>query len=291
MSSLLFPRVTVITPTLNSGKYLDACILSVAGQAYDNKEHLIIDSRSLDGTLEIIDSYSKIYKHIRSVCEKDQGIYDAMNKGIRMAQDGYILFLGSDDELYDVNVLSDIFTKLDMLNYDIIYGNVMFEKRKTVGNSEFTKERFFTNNIPHQAIFCRRETYLKDLGWFDLKYKLWADYEMNLRWFENPNIKSVHIDKVISIYGEDGLSKGQSDHHFIRDARIIYSQNFKLAKNDRILNEGIYKIGLSEIEKRDLILGIKHVIVSFYYLKKIYLLKNLIVYTIRRILKVTSRKI
>jgi hypothetical protein len=178
---------------------------------------------------------------------------------------------------------------MKMLDFEVIYGDIKFEKRKTVGNGEFTKERFFTYNIPHQAIFCRRETYLNKLGWFNLRYKVWADYEMNLRWFANSNIKSVYVNRIISLYGEDGFSKGQSDKQFIKDARRLYSGNFHMARNDRVLNEGIYRIGLSEIEKRDLILGIKYVFVSLYYLKKVSILKNLILYTVRRILSGTSK--
>ncbi|NJL12522.1 MAG: glycosyltransferase [Microscillaceae bacterium] len=103
---MLYPKISIVTPSYNQGQYIEEAILSVIGQNYPNLEYIIIDGGSTDNTIEIIKKYEK---HITYwVSEKDKGIYDAMNKGIDVATGEWIYFLGTDDLLSD-NILIKIF--------------------------------------------------------------------------------------------------------------------------------------------------------------------------------------
>ena len=91
------PKISIITPTLNAAETLEACILSVKNQTYLNKEHLIIDGQSTDGTLHILKKHAENYPQLKWITENDDGIYDAMNKGIDLSSGDWLYFMGSDD--------------------------------------------------------------------------------------------------------------------------------------------------------------------------------------------------
>ena len=131
------PKISIITPTYNSEKSIESCILSVANQTYKNIEHLIIDGQSSDNTLGIVKNYAERFSHLRVISERDNGIYDAMNKGIDLAQGEWIYFLGSDDIFYDEHVLEDLFSKEDLGNCDLFMG---------ILNSRFP-EKYMTVNF------------------------------------------------------------------------------------------------------------------------------------------------
>ena len=104
------PLISIITPTYNSASTLEKNILSVASQKYKEIEHIFIDNCSTDKSLQIIETYKKKFKHIRVLSEKDEGVYDAMNKGIKVAKGEYLLFLNSGDCLLNKDVLKEVFT-------------------------------------------------------------------------------------------------------------------------------------------------------------------------------------
>ena len=94
-----YSKISIITPTYNAARVIAACLESVAQQGYPHLEHWIIDGLSKDNTLSIVQDYAQRYPHIKYISEKDQGIYDAMNKGIDLAAGDFLLFLGADDVL------------------------------------------------------------------------------------------------------------------------------------------------------------------------------------------------
>jgi glycosyltransferase involved in cell wall biosynthesis len=102
------PIISIIIPTYNAGKTLRTCIDSVVSQNYRQKEIWIVDNQSDDGTISIINEYAALYTYIKYISGEDRGTYDAMNKGIGVAKGRWLYFLGSDDTLYDENVLSAI---------------------------------------------------------------------------------------------------------------------------------------------------------------------------------------
>ncbi len=209
----------------NAEKDIESCILTVAGQTYQNREHLIVDGASTDGTLEIIRRYAEKYSHITVISEKDNGIYDAMNKGVERVRGGWIYFLGADDLFHDESVLEKIFGVEDVDLFDVIYGNVLWGDTGRIYDGKFTRIKLMEQNICHQAIFIRHAL-LVSLGKFDTGYTVWADYLLNLKWFNNDDIKVRHVDTVIARYGTSGRSSGMEDPDFIRDRENIFEEYF-----------------------------------------------------------------
>lgn len=222
------PKISIITPVYNAEENIESCMLSVASQNYKNVEHLIIDGLSTDNTLDIVKKYTDMYTHIRWISEKDNGIYDAMNKGIDLVQGEWIYFLGSDDIFYDDNVLEDLFIKEDLINYDLIYGNVKFKISGKIYDGEFSPSKLIEINICHQAIFQNKKLY-NIFGKYEAKYKGVADWVFNMKWFNSNKINYKFIDRIVAVYNEDGYSFNNPDNEFIKDREKIIKQEFRIS--------------------------------------------------------------
>lgn len=214
-------KITIITPTLNSAATIKACLLSVANQSYSNIEHLIIDGISSDQTLEIINDFQKKHTHIMLISEKDRGVYDAMNKGIINAKGDWIYFLGSDDKMFDNNVITKVVTFIEQDTYDVIYGDILSKAFSGRYDGEFDASKFYFQNICHQSIFFKSYIF-KTIGLYNLKYKINADWDFNLKWFFSPKVSRIHIDEIIAEYGETGISTLNKDELFHKDKILNY---------------------------------------------------------------------
>jgi glycosyltransferase involved in cell wall biosynthesis len=211
-------KFTIITPSFNSAKWIAGCIESVAQQSYKNIEHLVIDGASKDGTREMLEKASVQHPHLRFVSEKDKGIYDAMNKGMRNASGDYVLFLGSDDRLHDESVLANIAHALQFDRPDIVYGNIQTVgdglhglKHGSIYDGYFDIDKLLKRNICHQAIFYSREI-LKKAGDYDIRYRFYADWAYNLKCFSLG--RAQHIDLIIADYNTLGSSSVSDDPDF-----------------------------------------------------------------------------
>jgi glycosyltransferase involved in cell wall biosynthesis len=202
---------------------IGSCIQSVLDQKYPNIEHIIVDGLSADGTLPIIKKYTSQYSHIKLISEKDKGIYDAMNKGLNLATGEWIYFMGSDDKFYDNDVLKELFIEQKTEEIDVLYGNVIFKRSKERYDGAFDIEKLYSKNISHQAIFARK-TLFEKTGPFNLKYRSWADYEFNVKWLGNPEIKNKYIDKTVALYNDSGFSSKNIDVEFLKDKDSIFKK-------------------------------------------------------------------
>ena len=219
------PKISIITTTLNTGKTLEACILSVVNQTYLNKEYMIIDGLSTDGTLGIVKKYADIYPYIKWISEQDEGIYEAMNKGIDLSSGEWIYFLGADDSFYSDSVLDDIFNQEDIPDFDIIYGNVQWGSAAREYDGPFTKLDLLRKNICHQAIFTRKSVFDK-IGKFDTNYKIVADWVFNMKWFNMKYIRHRYINKIIAKYGLEGNSSNNDDSYFLQNKASLIETHF-----------------------------------------------------------------
>jgi glycosyltransferase involved in cell wall biosynthesis len=232
---LTTPKITIITPTFNSVEYVQAALESVSNQSYKNVEHLIIDGYSTDGTVEIVKKFQKEYPHIRLISEKDNGIYDAMNKGIKASSGDWLYFLGSDDRIINNGVLENIHSIILSVDCDVIYGNVFSKRFNGRYDGEFTYKKILSQNICHQSVFFKK-TIFKKTGLFNLKYKSHADWNHNFQWFLSPYIKKKYYDIIIAEYADEGYSSSNYDKIFEKDKIINFMQygnktipfNFKL---------------------------------------------------------------
>lgn len=206
-------KVTLITVTLNSEKYLEDSILSVMKQDYANIEHIIIDGESTDGTLAIIEKYKD---HItRWVSEKDYSMYDAINKGMRMASGDIIGTLNSDDVLASSDVISKIVTCFQSEKVDAVYGDLLYVDqddtdkvlRKWKGGV-FNKNKFRYGWMPAHPTFYFRRQLLDTCGYYETHFFSAADYEFMTRYLYYYKTSAAYIPKLIVKMRSGGMSNG-----------------------------------------------------------------------------------
>lgn len=211
------PLISIIIPTYNSEKTISESIKSILEQSFDNYEILIMDGISGDNTLNIVKEFND--PRIKIFSEKDSGVYDAMNKGIEKAEGKWLYFLGSDDTLYDKETLKDIEPFLG--NHDLVYGDAYFTFSKTFyGEEKSISSLIKGKNICHQAIFYQKDIF-KKVGFYNLKYPIWADLDFNIRCFINPSIKTYYIKKTIANYNDLNGISSEADQTFIEDFNIF----------------------------------------------------------------------
>ena len=175
-----------------------------------------MDGCSTDDTVKIIQSYSVKNKSVKCISEKDQGVYDAMNKGVKMAKGEWVYFLGSDDTLFDQHVLEKVNDHLKTVNCSVLYGNISSPVYGEKYDGEFNAQKILSKNIAHQAIFYKRKIF-KVIGYYNLNYAMLADWDFNLRWMNNRKIKGEYIDLIIANYAPGGISDNNYDSVFHKD--------------------------------------------------------------------------
>jgi glycosyltransferase len=206
-------KVTLITVTLNSEKYLEDCILSVINQSYTNIEHIIIDGESTDGTLSIIEKYKD---HIAAwVSEKDHSMYDAINKGMKMATGDIIGTLNSDDILASNDVISKIIACFESKKVDTVYGDLLYVDqddtskvlRKWTGG-EFKRSKFRYGWMPAHPTFYFRRNLLEKCGYYETHFFSAADYEFMTRYPYYYKTSAAYVPKLIVKMRSGGMSNG-----------------------------------------------------------------------------------
>lgn len=212
------PLVSVITVCFNSERYLERSIKSLLAQNYSNIEHIIIDGGSKDGTLDIIKKYEN---HISYwVSEPDEGIYDAINKGINVSKGDILYVLHSDDRLYDKDVIKKVVDFFNKKEVDLAYGDILSYNLNSPDFSLvryphfITKRHFLRGTIGHPAVFLQRNSFRK-VGNFDTKYKIASDYEWFLRALFKNHLRAAHMRRVISIFQCNGTSNDESNKDYI----------------------------------------------------------------------------
>jgi glycosyltransferase involved in cell wall biosynthesis len=213
-ATMIQPVFTIIIPTFNSGKTIRRALDSIADQTFTALEVRIMDGASADNTMEILRAYAEKDQRIQVISEKDAGVYDAMNKGIARAMGEWIYFLGSDDRLHDRNVLEKVYTESQRGNYLLIYGNIISEKNGKYGGP-VTADEMVKKNISHQAMFFHKKIFTQ-LGNYNTGYKTHADWDFNLRLFEQVHEGLKYINVSIADYASGGLSSAH-ETEFLRN--------------------------------------------------------------------------
>ena len=209
------PSITIATVCRNAEATLERAVLSVLNQTYPHVEYLIIDGASTDGTLGILERYRD---RIRLVSEPDKGVYDAMNKALKLAQGDWLLFLGADDYLLTDTTLAEVVPHLKDPDA-VYYGDVYYGSE---GNRQFGRVSRLTvmcKLISHQAVFYPRSSY-RSLE-YDTRYPVAADRVYNITLFSR-KIRFRYLDQVISFFSTGGLSSQVTDYVF-RHERFRYA--------------------------------------------------------------------
>lgn len=203
-------KVTIITATYNSEKTIRDTLESIASQDYPNIEHIIIDGYSTDNTLSIVSKFPHVS---RIVSEKDQGIYDAMNKGIGLASGEIVGLLNSDDFYVSYNVVSNVVGRMQKEKTSSLYGDLVYVQPNQTNKilrtwiaGKFSPKKFMFGWMPpHPTFFVRKEIY-DQLGTFNIKLKSAADYELMLRFLFKEKISVSYLPRVMVKMRAGGLS-------------------------------------------------------------------------------------
>jgi len=221
-------KISIITVVKNAEKTIEDTILSVLNQTYRNVEFIIIDGISNDGTKDIIRKYQDKISYF--ISEPDSGIYNAMNKGIKVATGDILYFLNANDTLYDNYVLENVVKYFQNdENLDFLYGNVQFTEDKkdysTYKHNDFKSIlTFLDRNICHQVIFYNTRLF-KNYGLYDESYKIFADYEYNVRLFVKYKVETKYVDIFIARFEIGGVSYNEK---ILKDEfKRIYDKYFK----------------------------------------------------------------
>ncbi|GAB3639725.1 glycosyltransferase family 2 protein [Spirosoma arcticum] len=204
-------KVSIITVVYNGAQYIRDCIDSVVNQTYATIEYIIIDGKSTDGTVEIVQSYGT--KVARFISESDQGLYDAMNKGIRLATGDVIGLLNADDFYRHTEVVANMVAVFKRTASDAVYGDMIYVDRNDTQKLKrywrsgwYRKDAFKWGWMPgHLSFFAKRELYEK-YGSFRLDMKSAADYELLLRFIHKNKIKLAYMDEVTIVMRAGGIS-------------------------------------------------------------------------------------
>lgn len=194
-------KISIVTVTRNSAATIEDAILSVAKQSYPRVEHIIIDGASTDGTLDIINRHRN--KFSMMISEPDRGIYDAMNKGIRLATGDVVGFLNADDVYSNENVLGEMAETFEDPTVDACYGDLVYMDELLSRVVRYWKSRPYRDGLfekgwmpAHPTFFVRRAVFER-YGDFDPAFRLQSDFDLTMRFLSICKIKSVYLPKVL----------------------------------------------------------------------------------------------
>ena len=202
-------KITIITVVLNRVNTIREAIESVLSQDYSNVEYIIVDGGSTDGTLDVINEYSQRVDKI--ISESNDGMYEAINRGIELASGDYIGLVHSDDKLENTHVISDIVRCAKEANADIVYGDGEYYDdkgrlaRKWRGGNFHKWKTFFVWLPLHTATYIRRECYLR-LGMYDPTFKIAGDTDLLIRFLKENNLNAFYYPHTIIRMRMGGLS-------------------------------------------------------------------------------------
>ncbi|WP_308765558.1 glycosyltransferase family 2 protein [uncultured Bacteroides sp.] len=217
------PKISVITVCYNASTTIQETIESVLGQDYSDYEYIIIDGKSSDNTLEVINTYKS--NAIKLISEPDSGVYDAMNKGLKIASGDWIYYLNAGDVLCS----DSIFTKVSFYfknDIDVIYGNIILKYKNKSTLAKPLSLDYFPIQFPifHPGTFVRSGV-IKGYG-FDLSYKIAADYNLFYKLYQDLRT-FYYIDLNIAIFeAETGLSSSNRVDLFVECQRINKRDTF-----------------------------------------------------------------
>ena len=218
-------KVSIITVSYNSAKTIEETIHSVLNQDYKNIEYIVIDGASADKTVEIINRYKADIAHV--VSEPDKGIYDAMNKGIKIATGNLIGILNSDDVYQNSSVISDIINALE--GNDAVYADLVYVQQNNLNrikrvwkSGKYKVDSFLYGWMPpHPTFFVKKECYTK-YGLYNTNLNSAADYELMLRFIHKNKITVGYYENVIVKMRLGGVSN------------ITIKNRFKANREDKL---------------------------------------------------------
>lgn len=242
-------KVSIVTINRNNAEGLERTLNSVLTQTYGEFEYIIVDGASTDNSVDVIKEYVRkmesgewIVKSVAWISEPDSGIYEAMNKGVRMAHGEYVLMLNSADCLANERVIEQIMQELD--GTDIIQGNIIELqpsgkiRNRGYGRSKLDYADVFAGHILHQASFCKRDLFER-YGYFDETYKLAGDTKFFMTCLGKYNASFKYVDIDITNYDCTGISSATSGPNYekhVAEYRRLHQEMFSQRLSSYILD-------------------------------------------------------
>ena len=235
-------KLSIITINRNNAAGLRDTMQSVVSQKSRDFEYIVVDGASNDGSVEVIKELAPLFgEGLKWISEPDSGIFSAMNKGIRMAEGIYCLFLNSGDSLYDNKVVEE-FVQFDC-NEDIVSGKEYIPQMNVVCNppqpEKLTYDYFVDDVLRHQSTFIKREL-LKKLGGYSEEYKIVSDWEFWMKAMVQYNATYKIFPIIVSSYNMDGISNQQK------------YKDIKQAEEDAVLQKILPRAYPNSVELREL---------------------------------------
>ena len=239
-------KISIITITYNSAKTLQRALESVQSQHYGHIEHVLVDGASTDGTREMIEAYAAKHKNVKWVSEKDDGIYNAINKGIRMATGDVIGFLHSDDVFNSPDSIGQIAAALEESKADVVYGDLQYCNgnkvvRRWKSNAFNPRALKYGWMPPHPTVYVRKEVY-QQVGEYDEWFRISADYDMILRIF-TAGYKTHYIPEVLVCMEVGGASNKNTK------ARLSKTQEDYIVLKKNQVGAGLLTVACKQLRK------------------------------------------
>lgn len=249
-------KFSIITVCKNAEKVIERTILSILPQTYLNIEYIIVDGASTDGTVEIIKRYAEKHPTIKWISEPDSGIYQAMNKGIKLATGDIIAFLNAGDYYLDENVIGDVCDRIVNDSEHLIYSanlyGLSYDRTKflnfNVSNVKIDTYFFFRNTLPHPSTFYRKEVFER-CGVFDESFKIAGDYEHFVRCCKEHSVIPGILNVYTTFFNLDGISFSEYSKapkkleliklekmHYSKSERFFYSKRIFVKIKSSLLN-------------------------------------------------------
>jgi glycosyltransferase involved in cell wall biosynthesis len=205
-------KISIVSAAYNSAKTIRDTIESILSQDYPDKEYVVADGGSTDGTIEILKSYGD---KIKWISEPDKGIFDAMSKGVKMATGDVVGIIGSDDFYANNQVFSKVAAEMQKTGASSAYGDLFYVENENVTkvvrkwkSGEYSRENFLTGWMPpHVAFFLKKAAY-DEFGVYDKSFKGSGDYELMLRMLYKHELSSCYIPEVLTYMRTGGNSNG-----------------------------------------------------------------------------------
>jgi glycosyltransferase involved in cell wall biosynthesis len=219
-------KISIITVCYNSERFIEDAINSVADQDYDKIEHIVIDGGSKDGTFSLLKKNEQKISHW--ISEPDSGIYDAMNKGLRLATGEVIGILNSDDFYYDKSILSSVAAAFRESDVDAVFGDLIFidpdrpeRTVRTYSSARWKPTKFARGYMPAHPTFFVRAKYYQQYGLFETDYQIAADYEMLIRLLYVARLRYKYLPRTMVKMRKGGVSSNGIMSNIILNREIV----------------------------------------------------------------------
>ena len=240
-------KISVITAVYNCQKTIAQAIESVLSQSYPEVESVVIDGASTDGTLAILESFRPRLGKL--ISEKDRGIYDALNKGIKESTGDIVGFLHSDDLYQDTHVLEKVARAFEDAEVDAVYGDLVYVKHEDIKQVvRYWRSGAFSQGAlsygwmpPHPTFYVRRSVY-EQLGGFDTRYRIAADYDTVLRFLGTNKIKVAYVPEILVRMRVGGIS-----NRSLKSIWMKTKEDYLVMKRNRI--GGVLAIAWKNLSK------------------------------------------